>query len=60
MWMMLQQEQPDDYVLATGRTHSVRHFVNAAGDALGFALEWMAKARMPAASISEPARRLLS
>ena len=30
MWMMLQQEQPDDYVLATGRTHSVRDFVNAA------------------------------
>ena len=40
MWMMLQQEQPDDYVLATGRTHSVRDFVNAAGEALGFALEW--------------------
>ena len=27
-------------MLATGRTHSVRDFVNAAGDALGFALEW--------------------
>jgi GDPmannose 4,6-dehydratase len=40
MWMMLQQAQPDDYVLATGRTHSVRDFVNAAGEALGFALEW--------------------
>ena len=40
MWMMLQQEQPDDYVLATGRTHSVRDFVNAAGEALGFDLEW--------------------
>src|SRR6185295_16971184 len=30
MWMMLQQEQPDDYVLATGETHSVREFVEAA------------------------------
>ena len=40
MWMMLQQDEPDDYVLATGRTHSVRDFVNAAGEALGFDLEW--------------------
>jgi GDPmannose 4,6-dehydratase len=27
MWLMLQQDAPDDYVLATGRTHTVRHFV---------------------------------
>ena len=27
MWLMLQQEQPDDYVVATGETHSVREFV---------------------------------
>jgi GDPmannose 4,6-dehydratase len=40
MWTMLQRDQPDDYVLATGRTHSVREFVNAASDALGFNLEW--------------------
>ncbi len=40
MRMMLQQDQPDDYVLATGRTHSVRDFVNAASEALGFDLEW--------------------
>src|ERR1044071_5928168 len=30
MWMMLQAEKPDDYVVATGRTHSVREFVEAA------------------------------
>jgi GDPmannose 4,6-dehydratase len=30
MWRMLQQPEPDDYVLATGQTHSVREFVNAA------------------------------
>jgi GDPmannose 4,6-dehydratase len=30
MWLMLQQEQPSDYVVATGRTHSVREFVDAA------------------------------
>jgi GDPmannose 4,6-dehydratase len=28
MWLMLQQDEPDDYVLATGETHSVREFVN--------------------------------
>ncbi len=30
MWLMLQQEKPDDYVIATGETHSVREFVEAA------------------------------
>jgi GDPmannose 4,6-dehydratase len=40
MWRMLQQEQPDDYVLATGVTHSVRNLVAAAGECLGFRIEW--------------------
>jgi GDPmannose 4,6-dehydratase len=35
MWMMLQQDQPDDYVLATGRTHTVQHFVDLAFKAVG-------------------------
>src|SRR6185436_19802959 len=35
MWMMLQQDQPDDYVIATGETHSVREFVEAAFGHLG-------------------------
>jgi GDPmannose 4,6-dehydratase len=30
MWLMLQQERPDDYVIATGETHTVREFVEAA------------------------------
>jgi GDPmannose 4,6-dehydratase len=30
MWLMLQQDTPSDYVVATGRTHSVREFVDAA------------------------------
>jgi len=38
MWLMLQQEQPDDYVIATGETHSVREFVEAAFSAAG--LDW--------------------
>ena len=40
MWLMLQQEHPDDYVIATGETHSVREFVEAAAPVAGFELEW--------------------
>ena len=40
MWLMLQQEQPDDYVLATGVTTKVRAFVQWAFEEVGFALEW--------------------
>ena len=35
MWMMLQADEPDDYVIATGRTHSVREFVRIAFEAAG-------------------------
>jgi GDPmannose 4,6-dehydratase len=35
MWTMLQQPTPDDYVIATGETHSVRQFVKAAFDEVG-------------------------
>jgi len=38
MWLMLQQEQPDDYVIATGETHTVREFLNVAFSHLG--LDW--------------------
>ncbi|MDB4895811.1 MAG: GDP-mannose 4,6-dehydratase [Firmicutes bacterium] len=40
MWLMLQQETPGDYVLATGETRSVREFVERAADAAGFKLAW--------------------
>jgi GDPmannose 4,6-dehydratase len=40
MWMILQQKQPDDYVLATGETHSVREFVEAAFEEIGRPIEW--------------------
>ncbi len=39
MWLMMQQDQPDDYVIATGETHSVREFLLKSGAALGFDLE---------------------
>jgi GDPmannose 4,6-dehydratase len=35
MWLMLQQERPDDFVIATGETHSVREFVEKVFDKLG-------------------------
>ncbi len=38
MWLMLQQEQPKDYVIATGETHSVREFIQEAFDHVG--LDW--------------------
>jgi GDPmannose 4,6-dehydratase len=40
MWRMLQQGEPDDYVAATGETHSVREFVERAAIVAGFELEW--------------------
>lgn len=40
MWLMLQQEQPKDYVIATGRQHSVRDFVNVAGREVGIDIRW--------------------
>jgi GDPmannose 4,6-dehydratase len=38
MWLMLQQDEPDDYVVATGETHSVKEFVEKAFDSVG--LDW--------------------
>jgi GDPmannose 4,6-dehydratase len=38
MWMMLQQDQPDDYVIATGETHKLEEFVGAAFSSVG--LDW--------------------
>lgn len=40
MWSMLQQDQPDDYVIATGETHSVREFIEMAFHFAGFDIEW--------------------
>ena len=40
MWLILQQKQPDDYVLATGESHSVREFVEKAFAHIGRAIVW--------------------
>jgi GDPmannose 4,6-dehydratase len=40
MWLMLQQEKPDDYVLATGKTTTVREFVNWSFSEIGTQIDW--------------------
>ena len=40
MWMMLQQDKPEDYVIATGRMYSVRQFVEACAPYFGMDIEW--------------------
>jgi GDPmannose 4,6-dehydratase len=43
MWRILQQDTPDDYVLATGEAHSVREFVELAFSKVGRTIEWAGK-----------------
>jgi GDPmannose 4,6-dehydratase len=43
MWLMLQQDKPDDYVIASGETHSVRDFVDLAFKTTGFDIVWQGK-----------------
>jgi GDPmannose 4,6-dehydratase len=40
MWLMLQQDEPDDYVIATGEQYSVREFVEEAAPYFGMNIEW--------------------
>jgi GDPmannose 4,6-dehydratase len=40
MWLMLQQDQPEDFVIATGETHSVREFVEKAFRAIDIPIQW--------------------
>ena len=40
MWLMLQQDKPDDYVIATGETHTIREFAECAFKAAGISLAW--------------------
>jgi len=40
MWMMLQKETPDDYVIGTGETHSIREFIDLATSVMGVTGQW--------------------
>jgi GDPmannose 4,6-dehydratase len=44
-WLMLQQDKPEDFVIATGEQHSVRDFVNAVAKELGMDITWKGKGR---------------
>ena len=39
-WMILQQDRPDDFVVATGETHTVREFVEKSFKCVGITIEW--------------------
>jgi GDPmannose 4,6-dehydratase len=43
IWMMLQQPKPDDYVVATGETHTIREFVELAFECAGIRIDWTGK-----------------
>ena len=43
MWLMLQQNQPEDFVIATGKQHSVKEFINLAANFLNIEISWKGK-----------------
>jgi GDPmannose 4,6-dehydratase len=68
MWLMLQQDIPDDYVIATGKQYSVRDFVNVAAAELGMTLSWHGSgsgeyaevASVPADSKAKPGQHIVA
>ena len=50
-WLMLQQDKPEDFVIATGIQYSVRDFVNAAATELGMTLQWQGEGREETATV---------
>jgi len=59
-WLMLQQPKPDDYVIATGETRTVREFVQAAAHELGFSLRWEGSGAQERAVDVETGRTIVS
>ncbi|NEX62737.1 GDP-mannose 4,6-dehydratase [Noviherbaspirillum galbum] len=53
-WRMLQQDKPEDFVIATGIEHSVREFVDAAAAELGIVLEWRGTEKNEVAVVADP------
>lgn len=51
MWLMLQQDKPDDFVIATGKSHSVREFAEKAFAHVGIKLQWQGKGIMEKATV---------
>jgi len=51
-WLMLQQDKPEDFVIATGIQYSVRDFVNAAADVVGISLRWEGQGQDETAAVA--------
>jgi len=60
MWRMLQQDKPDDYVLATGETHSIREFCELAFKEIGIKLKWQGKGVNEAGVDAESGKKLIT
>ena len=43
MWKMLQQKKPEDFVISTGETHSIKEFINKSASYFGYELKWVGK-----------------
>ncbi len=54
MWLMLNQEAPDDYVVGTGESHSVKEFVENAFRYMGITIEWRGKGRETVGIVRSP------
>jgi GDPmannose 4,6-dehydratase len=52
MWLMLQQEEPEDFVIATGQQHSVKDFVNAVAAKLNMNLGWVGEGKTECAYLN--------
>jgi len=60
MWRMLQQSEPDDYVIATSETHSVREFVTESFSVAGIYLEWVGNGLEEIAIDTHTGRKLVT
>lgn len=60
MWKMLQQQKPDDFVLATGETHTVREFVDLSFRNLGVEIEWKGEGEKETGTVKDFNKELIS
>ena len=60
MWLMLQQDKPDDYVVGTGESHSVREFVQKAFSYVGIEIEWKGQRSKEKGLVSSVDEKVLS
>jgi GDPmannose 4,6-dehydratase len=59
MWLMLQQDEPDDFVIATGESHSVREFIEKAFGEIGVKISWEGIGEMEIGKDSESGRTMV-